>query len=205
MAARPKKSPKKTVPKKTPSRKTARTKSDFPVDEIRRFLEPGPIVLVSSAHDGERNIMTLGWHMVMGFEPSLVGLYIWDRNHSFELIKKSRQCVINVPTADMATKIVGIGNTTGSEVDKFEKFKLTPETANMVRAPLIAECHANLECKLVDGSQISNYSLFIFEVVKAHALQTPRVPKMLHYTGDGIFLSGGRTVNYAKRFKPGML
>jgi flavin reductase (DIM6/NTAB) family NADH-FMN oxidoreductase RutF len=205
MAARPKKSPKKTVSKKTPSRKTARTKSDFPVDEIRRFLEPGPIVLVSSAHDGERNIMTLGWHMVMGFEPSLVGLYIWDRNHSFELIKKSRQCVINLPTADMAPKIVGIGNTTGSEVDKFEKFRLTPQTASMVRAPLIAECHANLECKLVDGSQISNYSLFIFEVVKAHAFETPRVPKMLHYTGDGIFLSGGRAVNYAKRFKPGML
>jgi flavin reductase (DIM6/NTAB) family NADH-FMN oxidoreductase RutF len=190
--------------KKSP-KKTTRTKSDFPVDEVRRFLEPGPIVLVSSAHDGERNIMTLGWHMVMGFEPSLVGLYIWNQNHSFELIKKSRQCVINVPTADMATKIVGIGNTTGSEVDKFEKFKLTPETASMVRAPLIAECHANLECKLVDGSQISDYSLFIFEVVKAHAYETPRLPKMLHYTGDGIFLTGGRTVNYAKRFKPQML
>lgn len=190
--------------KKTPKKKT-RTKSDFPVDEVRRFLEPGPIVLVSSAYDGERNVMTLGWHMVMGFEPSLVGLYIWDQNHSFEMIKKSRQCVINVPTADMATKIVGIGNTTGSEVDKFKKFKLTPETASMVRAPLIAECHANLECELVDGSQISNYSLFIFEVVKAHAYETPRLPKLLHYTGDGIFISGGRTVNYAKRFKPEML
>lgn len=207
MAARPKtkKAPKtKKTPKKSPAKNT-RTKSDFPVDEIRRFLEPGPIVLVSSAHDGERNIMTLGWHMVMGFEPSLVGLYIWNRNHSFELIKKSRQCVINVPTADMAAKIVDIGNTSGRSVDKFERFKLTPETASMVRAPLIAECHANLECELVDGSQISDYSLFIFEVVKAHAYETPRLPKMLHYTGDGIFLTGARTVNYAKRFKPGML
>lgn len=205
MAARPKakKAPKK-APRKTSSKKT-RTKSDFPVDEIRRFLEPGPIVLVSSAHDGERNIMTLGWHMVMGFEPSLVGLYIWNRNHSFELIKKSRQCVINLPTADMATKIVGIGNTSGKDVDKFAKFKLTPETASMVRAPLIAECHANLECELIDGSQIADYSLFILEVVKAHAYETPRLPKMLHYTGDGIFLTGARTVNYAKRFKPGML
>src|SRR5262245_14759502 len=95
---------------KNPPKKKIREKSDFPVDEVRRFLEPGPIVLVSSAHDGERNIMTLGWHMVMGFEPSLVGLYIWDQNHSFEMIRKSRQCVINVPTADMAVKIVGIGN-----------------------------------------------------------------------------------------------
>jgi flavin reductase (DIM6/NTAB) family NADH-FMN oxidoreductase RutF len=191
-------------PKKTPKKKT-RTKTDYPVDEIRRFLEPGPIVLISSAHDGERNIMTLGWHMVMGFQPSLVGLYIWDQNHSFEMIRKSRQCVINVPTADMAAKIVGIGNSSGKNTDKFEKFKLTPETASMVRAPLIAECHANLECKLVDGTQVSSYSLFIFEVVKAHAFETPRLPKMLHYTGDGIFLTGGRAVNYAKRFKPEML
>jgi flavin reductase (DIM6/NTAB) family NADH-FMN oxidoreductase RutF len=180
-------------------------KDDFPVDEIRRFLEPGPIVMVTSAHRGERNIMTLGWHMVMGFSPSLVGLYIWNHNHSFELIKKSRQCVINVPTAELGPKIVGVGNTSGRDTDKFEKFKLTPVTADFVRAPLIAECHANLECQLVDGSQISNYSLFIFEVVKAHAFKTPRVPKMLHYTGDGIFISGGRPVNYAKRFRPEML
>jgi flavin reductase (DIM6/NTAB) family NADH-FMN oxidoreductase RutF len=69
-------------------------KSSFPVSDIRRFLEPGPIVLVSSASKGQTNIMTMGWHMVMGFEPSLVGCYIWEENHSFGMIRSSKTCVI---------------------------------------------------------------------------------------------------------------
>src|SRR4051794_25005944 len=73
-------------------------KRDFPLDSIRRFLEPGPIVLVSSAWKGETNIMTMGWHMMMGFEPALFGCYIWEGNHSHGLIKRSRECVINLPT-----------------------------------------------------------------------------------------------------------
>src|SRR5690242_10243550 len=64
---------------------------DFPVDDVRRYLEPGPIVLVSSAWRNKTNIMTMGWHMVMGFEPSLIGCYIWDQNHSFNMIRKSRE------------------------------------------------------------------------------------------------------------------
>lgn len=77
-------------------------KKDFPVANIRRFLEPGPIVLVSSAWKGGENIMTMGWHMVMGFEPSLIGCYVWNENHSFNMIKKSKECVINIPTVEIA-------------------------------------------------------------------------------------------------------
>ena len=102
-------------------------KQDFPVANVRRFLEPGPIVLVSSAHKGETNIMTMGWHMIMEFEPSLVGCYIWSENHSRELVRKSGECVINVPTADMATKVVGIGNCSGRDTDKFAKFAYPSE------------------------------------------------------------------------------
>ena len=94
-------------------------KTDFPVANIRRFLEPGPIVLVSSAWKGKSNIMTMGWHMVMEFEPSLVGCYIWDANHSFDMIRRSRECVINIPTVELARAVVGIGNCSGREVDKF--------------------------------------------------------------------------------------
>ena len=85
-------------------------KRDCPVDEIRRYLEPGPIVLVSSAWKGKTNIMTMGWHMVMGEEPSLVGCFIWDQNHSFDMIRKSRECVINVPAVDLATTVVACGS-----------------------------------------------------------------------------------------------
>jgi flavin reductase (DIM6/NTAB) family NADH-FMN oxidoreductase RutF len=140
--------------------KTTR-KRNLPVDSIRRFLEPGPIVLVSSAYQGETNIMTMGWHMVMGFQPSLIGCYIWSENHSFEMIRKSRECVINIPTLDLATKVVGIGNSSGRDVEKFARFDLTAGQSEKVKAPLIEECFANFECKVIDTKLVPTYSLFI--------------------------------------------
>ena len=91
-------------------------KRAFPVANVRRFLEPGPIVLVSSHHRGQSNIMTMGWHMILGFEPSLVGCYVWTENYSFDLIRKSRECVINLPPVDMARTVVDIGNCSGREI-----------------------------------------------------------------------------------------
>ena len=176
-------------------------KKTFPVTKIRRFLEPGPVVLVSSAHKSERNIMTLGWHMMLGFTPALVGCYIWDRNHSFEMIRRCRQCVINVPTFDLIDAVIGIGNHHASprdKADKFERFGLTPVPAAKVRAPLIAECYASFECELADASLIKKYSLFVFEVVKAHVATTPRLPTTIHYRGDGVFMVSGRSVSYRK-------
>jgi flavin reductase (DIM6/NTAB) family NADH-FMN oxidoreductase RutF len=82
----------------------SRAKALFPVSNIRRLLEPGPVVLVSSAWKGKNNIMTMGWHTVLEFSPALVGCVIADNNVSFEMIRKSRECVINVPTATWSTK-----------------------------------------------------------------------------------------------------
>jgi flavin reductase (DIM6/NTAB) family NADH-FMN oxidoreductase RutF len=178
------------------------TKEDFPTENIRRLLEPGPVVLVTSAHKGETNIMTMGWHMVMEFVPSLIGCYIWSENHSFDMIRKSKQCVINIPTVDLAPKVVGIGNSSGRDIDKFADFGLTSEEAAKVEAPLIAECYANFECKLVDSSLISKYSLFVWEVVKAHVAASPKYPRTIHYRGDGVFMvSGANTGRYRKLFK----
>jgi flavin reductase (DIM6/NTAB) family NADH-FMN oxidoreductase RutF len=182
------------------------TKKDFPTHNVRRFLEPGPIVLVSSAHKGETNIMTMGWHMVMEFQPSLVGCIISSANHSFEMIRKSRQCVINIPTEDIATTVVKIGNSSGRDIDKFAEFGLTAAPGTHVRAPLIAECYANFECRLVDASQVKKYNMFIFEVVKAHVATAPKVPKTIHYRGDGEFMiSGANTSRYRRLFRPEML
>src|SRR5581483_7915800 len=128
----------------------AKGKTDFPVSDVRRYLEPGPIVLVSSAWRGRTNIMTMGWHTVMEFVPSLVGCMISAGNHSHDMIRRSGECVINVPTTALTTKVVGIGNCSGAAVDKFAKFRLTPEQAAAVQAPLIAECYASFECKLRD-------------------------------------------------------
>jgi flavin reductase (DIM6/NTAB) family NADH-FMN oxidoreductase RutF len=178
------------------------TKRDLAVSNIRRFLEPGPIVLVSSAWKGETNIMTMGWHTVMEFTPSLVGCMISSGNHSFGLIKGSKQCVINVPTYDLAKQVVGIGNCSGAEVDKFAKFKLTAVAADRVEAPLIKECYANFECKVVDASLLDKYSFFIMEVVKARAAISPKVPRTIHYRGDGQFMVAGREVSFRRMFRP---
>ena len=180
-------------------------KQDFPVNEIRRFIEPGPVVLVSSAWKGERNIMTMGWHMVMGFEPSLIGCYVWEQNHSYEMIRRSRECVINIPTVELAKTVVDIGNCSGAESDKFARFSLTAQPGAMVKAPLIAECHANLECRVVETSLLRRYSLFILEVVKAHAPRRPKYPRTIHYRGEGQFMVAGEPLNLRRRFRPEML
>ena len=146
--------------------------------------------------------MTMGWHMILGDEPSLVGCFIWDQNHSRELIEKSRECVINVPTFDLIDAVIGVGNTHGPEVDKFEEFGLTPAKAKKVGAPLIEECYANFECKLIDDSQTDKYSLFVFECVKAHVATSPKYPKTVHYRGDGVFMIAGENRSYRRKFKP---
>ena len=141
---------------------------DLPVGEVRRYLEPGPIVLVSSPWKGKTNIMTMGWHMIMEFEPSLVGCYIWSENHSRDMVRKSGECVINVPTVDMAPKVVGIGNCSGREIDKFAKFGLTPVKGAKVTAPLIWSATPTSNAGSTTPASIDKYSLFVLEVVKAH-------------------------------------
>jgi len=180
-------------------------KQDFPVANVRRYLEPGPIVLVSSAFERNVNIMTLGWHLVMEFTPSLLGCMIAASNYSFGLIRRSRECVINLPTIGLVDAAVGIGNCSGQAVDKFAAFGLTPVPAAVVQAPLIAECHANFECRLVDDSLVARYNFFVFEVVRAHVAPVPRHPRTLHYTGDGVFMVAGRTISRRSQFRPELL
>jgi flavin reductase (DIM6/NTAB) family NADH-FMN oxidoreductase RutF len=180
-------------------------KSSFPVSQVRRYLEPGPVVLVTSRHEGETNIMTLGWHTVMEFTPSLVGCVISNANHSFELIRRSGECVINLPSVALTDAVVGIGNTTGAEIDKFSHFGLTPRKARKVKPPLIQECFANFECRLHDDALVAPYNFFIFEVVAAHAAASPGNTRTLHYRGDGSFMVSGKIISRRSKFAPRML
>ena len=105
------------------------------------------------------------------------------------MIRESGECVINLPTVELIDTVARIGNSTGSEIDKFDEFGLTPQEASEVDAPLIDECHASFECRLHDDALVDKYNYFIFEVVKAHVAPKPEYPKTMHYTGDGV-LSG---------------
>ena len=119
----------------------------------------------------------------------------------FETLR-SRECVINLPTTDLVNEVIGIGNCSGAEVDKFEAFGLTPAPATNVSAPLIKECYANFECRLTNASLISKYNLFIWEVVKAHVASSPKYPKTVHYRGQGVFMISGPSISLRKKFKP---
>jgi flavin reductase (DIM6/NTAB) family NADH-FMN oxidoreductase RutF len=182
-----------------------REKSDFPVSQVRRYLEPGPIVLLSSRWQGRTNIMTLGWHTVLEFTPSLVGCMISGGNHSHRMISSSRECVINLPTTALTDTVVGIGNSSGARIDKFAEFGLTAEQGHEVEAPLIRECHASFECRLRDDALVDTYNFFIFEVVKAHVAASPKHPETLHYTGDGVFMVSGRIISRRSLLRPEML
>jgi flavin reductase (DIM6/NTAB) family NADH-FMN oxidoreductase RutF len=96
-----------------------------------------------------------------------------------------QECVINVPTTDLLNEMIGIGNCSRAQVDKFKAFGLTPAPATQVSAPLIKECYVNFECRLADDSGMSKYDLFIWEVFKAHVASAPKDPKTVHYRGQG--------------------
>jgi flavin reductase (DIM6/NTAB) family NADH-FMN oxidoreductase RutF len=180
-------------------------KRDFPVSQVRRYLEPGPIVLVSSRSHDKTNIMTLGWHTILEFSPSLVGLMISSGNHSHAMIRDSRECVINLPTMALTDTVVRIGNCSGAQINKFAEFGLTAQDAEKVSAPLIGECHANFECRLYDDLLVDRYNFFIFEVVKAHVAALPKHPETMHYTGEGVFMVSGKIISRRALFRPGML
>jgi flavin reductase (DIM6/NTAB) family NADH-FMN oxidoreductase RutF len=177
-------------------------KIDLPLDKIRKYLEPGPIVLVSSSWQGKNNIMTMGWYTVMEFSPALIGCMITAENHSFEMIKKSGECVINIPTADLVNKVIGIGNSTGTDIDKFEKFGLTAQKSKTVDAPSIKECYGNFECKVADKHLLSKYNFFILEVLRARVAFRPKYPTTVHYRGEGVFTVSGKHIAFPEKFKP---
>lgn len=178
----------------------------FPVSKARKYLEPGPVLLLSSQYQDHHDIMTLGWHTVLEFSPSLVGCMIAGVNHSHELIRHSGQCVLNIPSASLINEVVAIGNSHGDRLDKFSAFNLTPEPALVVNAPMIAECFASFECQLYDDAMVDRYNLFVFEIVKAHVAEQPEYPATLHYTGEGRFsVMGDKMLDKSGDFKPEML
>jgi flavin reductase (DIM6/NTAB) family NADH-FMN oxidoreductase RutF len=170
------------------------TQRKLPLSRVYGLLEPGPVVLLATAHRGRANVMTMSWHTMMEFEPPLVGCVVSGRNFSFDLLRRSRACVIAIPTARIARKVVGVGNCSGARVDKFAKFGLTPLPASQVAAPLVAECFANLECRVADTRLVNRYNFFVLEVVAAWIDPAAKRPRTIHHRGYGEFMVAGRTL-----------
>jgi flavin reductase (DIM6/NTAB) family NADH-FMN oxidoreductase RutF len=113
----------------------------------------------------------------------------------------SFSCVINIPTVELAKQVVGCGNTSGRDVDKLKKFRLTPLPAAGVGTPLISECYANLECKVIDTSKVDRYSLFILEVAKAWIDRSKKRARTIHHCGRSVFMVAGRMIKLPTKMK----
>jgi len=156
------------------------------------LMEAGPVILVTT-HDGTKdNIMTISWTMVVDFTPQFA-ITTGPWNYSFAALRKYRECVIAIPTVDMLDKVVGIGTCSGADTDKFTKFRLNAEPGRFVRAPLIRECLANIECKVIDI--VRKHNIVVLEGVAAYMNPARKEKRMIHAVGDGTFIVDGRRLD----------
>jgi flavin reductase (DIM6/NTAB) family NADH-FMN oxidoreductase RutF len=176
-----------------------RARRSLPLGKVYGLLETGPVVLMTTARRGRPNVMPMSWHTMLEFEPPLVGCVVGGDHHSFAVLKATRECVLAIPTVELARAVVGCGNCSGRDVDKFEAFGLTALPAATVAAPLIAECYANLECRVADTRLVNRYGLFVFEVCKAWIDPACKDPKTLHHRGFGAFMIACRTLRLPSR------
>ena len=109
---------------------------DLSLSKVYQLLEPGPVVLLTTAQKGHANVMAMSWHMMVEFEPTLAACVVSSANYSFAPLRATKECVIAVPALELPPKGVEVGNCSGRDVQKFEKFGLTPAPAGRVAPPL---------------------------------------------------------------------
>ena len=159
------------------------------------LMESGPVILVTTHDSRKNNIMTISWTMVLDFTP-LFAITTGKWNHSFAALVKNRECVIAIPTVDMLDQLVGIGTCSGADTDKFARFKLTPVPGKIVKAPLIKECLANIECKVVDI--VRKHNIVVLEAIAAYVDPARKEKRTVHAVGDGTFIVDGRKMDRSK-------
>ncbi|MCM8793462.1 MAG: flavin reductase family protein [Candidatus Omnitrophica bacterium] len=176
-------------------------KVEVSLRRANRLINHGPVVLVTSKYKDKANIITLAWITPVSHNPPLVAICIHKGHFSHELIEKSKEFVINVPGEELLDKVQGCGIVSGMEVDKFKKFKLTAIKAKEVNSPLIAECFAHLECKLVKIYPGGDHSIFLGEIIYAQAdegiftevLDIEKV-KTIHHLGANFYTKPERMI-----------
>lgn len=166
------------------------------LSKVYQLLEPGPVVLLTTAHKGRANVMVMSWHMMLEFEPPLIACVVSNRNYSYAALRAAKECVIALPARKLAATVVKVGNCSGRRIDKFGKFGLTALPAARVSPPLVGECFANIECKVIDTRFVEDYGLFVLEAVKAWRDPAQKNPRTLHHRGYGVFAVDGEIVRF---------
>jgi len=164
----------------------------LPLSRAFTLMESGPVVLVTTSDGAKDNVMTISWTMVVDFTPRFA-MTTGPWNHSYTALEKTRECVIAIPTVDLIDRVVGVGTCSGADTDKFEAFGLTRVKAKHVRAPLIRECVANIECRVVDI--VKRHQIVVLDGVAAYTDPSRKEKRMLHAVGDGTFIVDGRRLD----------
>lgn len=159
------------------------------------FIEPGPVILLTTCDGSKNNVMTISWTMVLDFTP-VFAITTGEWNYSFAALRKTKECVIAVPTVDLLDRVVGIGTCSGADVDKFARFNLSAAPGKAVDAPLIKECLANIECKVVD--LVQKHNIVVLEAVAAYVDPSRKEKRTIHAVGDGTFIVDGRKLDRRK-------
>lgn len=145
-------------------------KVEIPINvSVGHLVAPKPTALVTCVDEGGRaNIITIAAITVVSHRPPIFMIAVRDDRYSHDLIERSGEFVINMPTTDMIEETYLCGRTTGRLLNKFEDNRLTPVPGVKVKAPLIEECPINIECKVVEAVKPGTHTLFMGEVVAAH-------------------------------------
>jgi len=151
-----------------------------------RLLHPRHVVLVTcSDKTGKANIITLAWSMPTSIKPPLLVISVRPERYSHRFIEESGEFVVNVPTMEIVRETLFCGRVSGSERNKFEATRLTASPARRVGAPIIKECVAHLECRLVQTVTTGDHTLFVGEILTA-------------YVNEGIFAKTFKTFKVRK-------
>lgn len=172
---------------------------ELPLSKAFHLIEPGPVVLLSTNRKGKNNVMPMSFHMMLDFNPPIIACCLGDGDFSYQTLLKTKECVLGIPCAEMIKTVVDLGNCSGENTDKFKKFNIHAIKGDKVSAPLIKECFANIECKVIDTSMKDKYGLIILKGVKSWIKPGKKNCKMIHHHGNGIFVIDGKTINLQKR------
>lgn len=133
------------------------------------FIYPLPAVMVSCGTMEESNIITVAWTGIINTDPAMCYISVRPTRHSYEMIKKIGEFVINLTTKDLAYATDWCGVKTGAKVDKFKEMKLTKEKANFVNCPMIKESPVSVECKVKEIRELGSHHMFVAEILGINA------------------------------------
>jgi flavin reductase (DIM6/NTAB) family NADH-FMN oxidoreductase RutF len=179
------------------------TKKPIPLKRANRLINDGCTILVTAQLGESSNIITLAWQTPVSSSPPLVAISVAPTRYSHQLISESKEFVINVPPLSLLKTTVYCGTVSGRDQDKLKGAGLTREPAQIVSAPLIAECIGHLECKVVKQISAGDHTLFLGEVVAASAAEVlfdqvwqvdDERAKTIHHLGGEFFAAPNGTL-----------